>query len=85
MNSRVLPLRIASVAFGLICIGHLVRLWTEIEVVIGGRHLPLWTSGVAAIVTAALCAWTWISSLTTSPATPPSSQGGQNLPSAAAS
>lgn len=84
MNSRVLPLRVASVAFGLICIGHLARLWMEIEILIGGRHLPLWTSGIAAIVTAALCAWTWITSLTPSNSTPPS-QGTRNLPSATTS
>lgn len=85
MNSRILPLRVASVAFGLICVGHLVRLWMHLEVTLGGRVMPLWTSGVAAVITAALCAWTWIASLAPAPAQPPSGHGSPTLPGATAS
>ncbi len=59
MNSPVVGLRVASVIFGLACVGQLVRLLAQIEIVIAGHRVPVWWSGIAVLVTGILCAWLW--------------------------
>jgi len=59
MKSRILGLRVAGTIFAVVCIGHVLRLLTRIDVVFGGRHLPLWMNAVGAIVTGALSVWMW--------------------------
>ena len=59
MNTPVMGLKVASVIIGLVGLAHLVRLLTEIDITVAGRHIPMWMSGVAVVVTALLCAWLW--------------------------
>lgn len=59
MNSPALGLRVASAIFGLVCLGQLTRLLLHLEVLVAGRHIPVWWSGVAALVAAVLCGWLW--------------------------
>jgi hypothetical protein len=59
MNSQQRGLRVASVVFALFALGHVVRLATKAEVVIGGRQVGLWISVVALLVAAALSVWLW--------------------------
>lgn len=59
MNTPVVGLRVASVAAGLACLAHLVRLLAEIEVMIAGYRIPMWWSGVAVIVAGLFCVWLW--------------------------
>lgn len=63
MNSPVIGLRIPSVIFGVIGLLHLIRLLTELDVMIGSWHVPLWMSGAAVIVMGVLCVWLWRLSL----------------------
>lgn len=63
MNTSVMGLRVSSVIFGLVGLAHLVRLLMQLEVVIAGRHMPVWMSGAAVIVSAILCVWLWRLSL----------------------
>ena len=68
MNSPVVGLRVASIIFGLACIGQLSRLLLRLEIMIAGRHVPLWLSGIAVVVTAGLCWWLWKLSMPAKPA-----------------
>lgn len=57
MNSPVIGLRVAGALFGLACLGQLLRLLMQFEIVIAGHHVPLWLSGVAVVLAGALCFW----------------------------
>jgi hypothetical protein len=59
MSSRILGLRVAGVIFGLVALAQLLRLVTRVEVLVGGRALPLWPNAVALLVAAGLSAWMW--------------------------
>ncbi|ACB77813.1 hypothetical protein [Opitutus terrae] len=59
MNSRVLGLRVASALFGLMCVGQLIRLIMQLGIQVGSHPVPLWFSGVAALVLAGLSLWLW--------------------------
>ena len=59
MNSRIVGLRVAGTIFGIMCLGQLVRLATGFEIVIAGRHLPLWPSAVAVVIVGGLSLWLW--------------------------
>jgi len=59
MKSRNLGLRVAGTIFAVVCVGHVLRLLTQIEVVVAGWHLPLWMNVVGALVTGTLSAWMW--------------------------
>ena len=59
MNSPGLGLRVASIIFGLVCLGQLTRLLLQLEVLVANHHVPVWWSGVAAVVAAGLCGWLW--------------------------
>lgn len=63
MNSRVLGLRVASAVFGLIFLGHMIRLAMRIGVQIGSHPVPLWPSAIAVVALGALCLWLWRLSL----------------------
>lgn len=74
MSSPAVGLRVASVIFGLVCLGQLTRLLLQLEVLVAGRHIPIWGSGVAALVAAFLCGWLWkLASLAKQPANAPDS------------
>ncbi len=57
MNSRIAGLRVASAFFALVCVLHVLRLLFATEIVIAGRHLPMWLSAPAALITGALSYW----------------------------
>ncbi|MBI2925896.1 MAG: hypothetical protein HYY24_09355 [Verrucomicrobia bacterium] len=59
MSSQTLGLRVGGTVFGLIAVGQLIRLLTQAEVLIAGRALPLWVSGVAVVVAGSLSCWLW--------------------------
>ena len=60
MNSPALGLRVASVVFGLMGLGQLIRIIVCAGVQVGSCHIGRWWSAVAVIVLAALCAWLWM-------------------------
>lgn len=51
------PLYTAGIIFGLIALIHLYRLFSHVHFTIGATEVPLWVSGVAAVVSGALCFW----------------------------
>jgi Flp pilus assembly protein TadB len=59
MNSPTTGLRVASVVFAIVCLGHLLRLITHAVVIIGTYHVPIWPSVLALIVSGLLCIWMW--------------------------
>ena len=61
MSPQILALRVAGTVFGLMCLAQLARLliFSRVEVVVAGHHLPLWPSALAGIVLAALSVWMW--------------------------
>jgi hypothetical protein len=50
---------IAIGIFSLICLLHVVRLMTGLEVVVGGWVVPLWVSVPGAVVTGGLATMLW--------------------------
>jgi hypothetical protein len=59
MNSQSVGLRVAGTIFGLLCLGHLLRLLTRAEVLIAGHPLPLWASVVGVLIAGGLSFWMW--------------------------
>jgi hypothetical protein len=60
MNSPVLGLRVASVIFGLMGLGQLIRIIVCEGVQVGSCYVGRRWSVVAVIVFGALCAWLWM-------------------------
>jgi hypothetical protein len=60
MNSPALGLRVASVIFGLMGLGQLVRIIACVNLQVGSCHIGRRWSVVAVIVLAALCGWLWM-------------------------
>jgi uncharacterized membrane protein len=50
-------LGVSATLFGLIALGHLLRLVFHWPAEIAGRMVPGWVSFVALVVTGVLCAW----------------------------
>ncbi|HVU36530.1 MAG TPA: hypothetical protein VHE61_24030 [Opitutaceae bacterium] len=59
MNSPILALRTASAIFGLIGLGHVIRILAATTVNIGGYAIGRRWSVLAVVVLAALCVWLW--------------------------
>ena len=59
MNSQIVGLRVAGTFFGLLCIGHLLRLVAGAEMIIAGYQVPLWMSGLGLVIAAGLSLWMW--------------------------
>ncbi|HEY8650812.1 MAG TPA: hypothetical protein VIL70_07850 [Chthoniobacterales bacterium] len=59
MNSQTLGLRVAAIVFALFALGHLVRLLTRSEVMVGPHVVPLWISWPLVVIGAALSFWMW--------------------------
>ena len=59
MNSPTTGLRVASIIFGILAIGHVLRLITHAQVTLGTHTIPMGLSWVALIVAAILCIWMW--------------------------
>ena len=62
MKSLTIPLRVAGIVFGLMCLGQLLRLVTRTEIVIAGYPMPLWASVCGFLVAGGLSMWMWIAS-----------------------
>ena len=60
MNSPALGLRVASVIFGLMGLGQLIRIIVCVNVQVGSCHIGRRWSVVAVVVLAALCVWLWM-------------------------
>ena len=50
---------LAVIVLALFALMHLLRLIRGVEIVVGGHTMPLWASGVAAIVAGALALMVW--------------------------
>ena len=59
MNSQTTGLRVASLLFAVIALGHLVRLLQHAQVVVGSHTIPLWISGPLAVIALLLSFWMW--------------------------
>ncbi len=59
MKSQILGLRVASMLFGLIGLGHVLRIVLDIRIVVGDVYLQRRWNAVAAVILAALCVWLW--------------------------
>jgi Flp pilus assembly protein TadB len=59
MNSQRNGLRIASVIFAIIAIGHAVRLFKHAKVMVATHVIPIEVSWVALIIAALLSIWMW--------------------------
>ncbi len=71
MSSPTCGLRVASAVFGLICLGHVLRILLHVSVVIGDVYIQRRYSAAAIVVTGALCLWLWLlSNKTAAPAAP---------------
>ena len=47
----------SGVVFAVVAVGHVVRLITGIEIVVGGVLLPVWVSFLGALFAALLAVW----------------------------
>lgn len=56
-TKKNLGLQVAATIFGLVAVGHVLRLAIGFEFVFGSVHVPLWMSGVAGVVLGVLSAW----------------------------
>lgn len=59
MKSKSLGLRVAGGIFGAIALMHGLRLIKRPQILIGGRPMPLWPSGLATAILVGLSAWMW--------------------------
>ena len=59
MNSQTHGLRVASLIFAVIALGHLVRLLKHTQVIVGSHTIPRWISGALAVVAVLLSFWMW--------------------------
>jgi hypothetical protein len=60
MNCPALGLRVASVIFGLMGLGQLIRVIACVSLQVGGCLIGRRWSVAAVIVLAALCVWLWM-------------------------
>lgn len=63
MKAKNYALRIAGTIFGIVSLIHLLRLLTDVPVIIADWQLPLWVNVLGLIATAILCAVLWCLSL----------------------
>jgi hypothetical protein len=50
---------VASIVFGLMALGQLVRLAIRPEVLVVGHLMPLWPSALAFVILGGLSLWMW--------------------------
>jgi hypothetical protein len=60
MNMQIIGLRVASVVFGLVALGHLLRVFLRFNIYIDGFYIHRWMSAVAVVVAALLSVWLWM-------------------------
>jgi hypothetical protein len=59
MNSTTIGLRTAGTVFAIVCVVHLLRVVTGVEVLVAGHQLPVWVNAVAGVITGGLSVWMW--------------------------
>lgn len=59
MNSPANGLKVLGVFFALFALVHIWRLLKQFDVIIGSHHIPLWVSGVAAVIGILIFIWTF--------------------------
>ncbi len=59
MNLQTAGLRVAGTIFGVVSAVHLLRLLTQVDVVIAGWPMPFWMNAAGGVITAGLCVWLW--------------------------
>jgi len=59
MKSQVFGLRVAGTVFALVCLGHLLRIITQADVLIAGRLIPVWVNAVGVVIAGGLSVWMW--------------------------
>jgi len=59
MKSLIFGLCTAGTVFAIACAAQIFRLATHTDVMIAGREVPLWASGIAVGVAGALAIWMW--------------------------
>jgi hypothetical protein len=52
-----LGLQVAAAIFGLVAVGHGIRLVAGFDFVVGSLKVPMWASGIAVLVLGALSVW----------------------------
>jgi uncharacterized membrane protein len=57
MNSQSTGLRVASLIFAVIALGHLVRFLAHTQVTLGSQSIPVWMSAPVAVIAALLSLW----------------------------
>jgi hypothetical protein len=56
-RKKNLGLRVAATIFGIVAVGHLLRLFIGFDFVVGTLGVPEWASGLAVIVLGTLSVW----------------------------
>lgn len=59
MNSQASGLRVAAAIFALVCIAHILRVATQVDIMIAGRELPMWINMIGVVIAGALSLWMW--------------------------
>jgi hypothetical protein len=59
MKSQIFGLRVAGTVFALVCLGHLLRIITQVDVLIAGRLIPVWLNAAGVVIAGALSLWMW--------------------------
>ncbi len=59
MNSQSTGLRVASLIFAAVALGHLVRFLAQTQVTLGSQTIPVWISAPLAVIAALLSLWMW--------------------------
>jgi hypothetical protein len=57
MKSQIVGLRVAGTIFGLVCVAHVVRVVTRVDVLVAGHELPIWVNVVGAVISGVLSFW----------------------------
>ena len=71
MSSPQLGLRVAGTVIGLVSLAHLVRLFSQFQIILGDYPVPVWMSGIGFVVPGLVACWLW--SLSRSAGSPPPS------------
>ena len=59
MNSLIVGLRVAGTVFGIVGLGHLLRLLMRWEFLIAGWQVPFWLSGLGLVFAGGMSLWMW--------------------------
>jgi hypothetical protein len=59
MNSTIMGLWTAGTVFAIVCVVHLLRVVTGVDVLVGGHQLPVWLNAVGCSIAGGLSVWMW--------------------------